>query len=43
MSGNDDNGGGANNLGVVGHRRDLFKMNGIGVPKTSTLASLPKK
>ena len=43
MNGNDDCGGGINNLGVVGNRRDLFKMNGIGGSKNNTLANLPKK
>ena len=34
-------GGSLSSLGVVGQRRDLFKMKNI-VPKTNTISSLPK-
>ena len=34
-------GGSLSSLGVIGQRRDLFKMKGIG-GKTNTLSNLPK-
>jgi len=35
-------GGSVSSLGVVGQRRDLFKMKGIGA-KTNTFGNLPKQ